>query len=245
MNILKKISIALVSAVAVVGTVGSVQAETLSGGDVLPANATPNGYSLTDLAKLIAPFQDTFDTSLLPSTPFQILYIPTPTSTSNSFTVNSDTLFYVPLSSVNDSPPILGTFPSDASQSAFYFFDKSQLGGRDFTITVDGKSTPIGAEYLAGPVMTEKLPNGGMNSIVLGAFLSPFSVGTHTVEIKTQFDGDLLGGQVFSGDVVYTIKTNPASVPESSSVVGILVFGTLSAGLLIKRQVKKKANVAA
>lgn len=179
------------------------------GGKVLPPEAQPKGYSLQELAKLIAPFQDTYNADLLPKNiPFQILYTPTPTSTSNSFTVPEGTSFYVPMFSANDSPPVIGTFPTNRQEALFYAFDPSQLGANNIKIIVDGKATPLCPPYLAGPV-TEKLPNGGTHSIVFAVFLSPLSIGTHTVELQNNFNGALLGSTPISTKVVYTIQVVP------------------------------------
>jgi hypothetical protein len=184
------------------------------GGKVLPPKAKPKGYSLQELAKLIAPFQDTVNPDLLPKNiPFQILYIPTPTSTSNSFTVPEGTLFYVPMFSANDSPPILGKFPTNRKEALFYAFDPSQLGANNIKIIVDGKATLLCPQYLAGPV-TQELPNGGTHSIVFAVFLSPLSLGTHTVELQNNFNGALLGGTPISTKVVYTIQVVPREKDE-------------------------------
>ncbi|WP_310427796.1 hypothetical protein [Chamaesiphon sp. VAR_48_metabat_135_sub] len=43
------------------------------GGDILPSSTVLNGYSLTDMAAAIAPWQDTSDPARLPNTPFQLL----------------------------------------------------------------------------------------------------------------------------------------------------------------------------
>jgi hypothetical protein len=37
-------------------------------------------------------------------------------------------MFYVPLFSVDDSPPIVGTFPKDRDDAADYFRNAEQLG---------------------------------------------------------------------------------------------------------------------
>ena len=163
------------------------------GGNVQPSTAKPKGYSLTVMAEKLARFSTSGNSPLeYPhDTPFQILY----SSETNVFHVKTGTHFFVPVSFVSDSAPILGTFPTEASTAAevqAYFFDKAQLGVRDLAIEVDGKVTPIGRNYLAGPVSTPNLPDGGSHFIQVGAFLTPFSKGTHTVTIRGVFDGDLL-----------------------------------------------------
>ncbi|WP_341531343.1 hypothetical protein WKK05_37095 (plasmid) [Nostoc sp. UHCC 0302] len=197
------------------------RAVTISG-DVLTANTIVNGFSLTDAAKAIAPFQDQLtigpDSSLLPNTPFQLL-----TLAANTYNVTSNTYFYVPLSSVNNSPPILGTFPPDSSQNAFYWFDPTQLGGQDLSIIVDGRATAIGSDYLAGPV-TRNLPFGGNSTIVLAAFLSPLSPGEHTVQIQGKYNGELVGGPCVpnvcvSFNVSYKVNSQPVPEPEISLAI--------------------------
>ena len=138
--------------------------------------------------------------------PFQLLY----TTPGNSFTVKPGTQFYVPIAFVDDSPPILGDFPSDPSGAQNYFFGASELGGNNFAIVVDGKRTSIGPSYLVGPVATPPLSDGGgTHYIVLAAFLTPLSPGSHTVTIEGQFSGkviiDLLGDS-FSFSTSYTVK---------------------------------------
>ena len=170
------------------------------GGNVLPPNSKPHGYSLTDMAEELARFSTSGNAgSEYPSTPFQILYI----TGDNVFgddpdeKIKTGTKFFVPLAWVSDSVPILGDFPDDSStdeEVQDYFFDKEQLGVRDLAIEVDGKVTSIGREYLAGPVSHPDglLPDGGSHFIQVGVFLTPLSKGTHTVTISGVFDGDLL-----------------------------------------------------
>ena len=101
-------------------------------------------------------------------------------------------MFYVPIVSVDDSPIVIGTFPTSSSMAASYWFDSSQLGGTD-SIVVDGKTTSIGASYLVGPIMTAPLGDGGGTHIItIGVFLTPLSKGSHTVVIKARFDGALI-----------------------------------------------------
>ena len=109
------------------------------GGEVLPPKAKPHGYSLTDMASAIALFTTSGNNSAYyPATPFQILsedtstVVVTPTgggivvTGGNSFTVASGTPFFVPVFYVDDSPTIIGTFPTAACDAAAYVFDKAQ-----------------------------------------------------------------------------------------------------------------------
>ena len=154
------------------------------GGTVLPATARPYGYSLTDMARETALFLTSGNTKDYPNTPFQVLYFdpstyqatPTPdgglaVTGSKHFTVSPGTSFYVHLLNSDDSPPIVGNFPTDASGAAVYFFGQSQLGVKNTEIIVDGKSTAVGAAYLAGPVTTPPLNDGGGTHIIS----SPYS----------------------------------------------------------------------
>ena len=205
----------------------------LSGGVVLPPNAMPHGYSLTNMARETALFLTSGNTRTQdhPNTPFQVLYYDPQTfqakptldggvarTGSNRFNVSPGTSFYVPIASADDSTPIVGNYPTDASGTVPYFFGQDQLGG-NFTITVDGKSTSVGPAYLVGPVNTPPLldaappplPNGtpGTHIITLGVFLSPMSAGTHKVEVKGEFAGqgihDTYGVNFISGDFTYTV----------------------------------------
>ncbi len=211
---------------------GITSASASGGGNVMPPNAQPRGYSLTDMARATAIFNTSGNNPLYyPNTPFQILYADLSAVTetvvtcdnggsgklqsgTNSFTVAPGTPFYVPLFNVTDSPPVLGTYPLDESAAVRYFFGPTQIGGRDFEIIVDGKSTPVGPEYLAGPVETALLLDGGGTHIItLGVFLTPLSVGTHTVTIRGQVAGDLLlptyGISCLKEDFTYVVEVKP------------------------------------
>ena len=181
---------------------GSVYAD----GNVQPATAKPSGYTLADMAEALAYFSTSGnDLTHYPDTPFQILYVDRSTGT-NTFTVKTGTRFFVPLAYVDDSPPILGDFPADSSTVEDYFFGADEMGGHDFAIEVDGQAMPIGPEYVAGPVLTPGLlDGGGSHFIQLGAFLTPLSKGTHTVTIRGGFDGAAIGGFDFTFEISYTV----------------------------------------
>ncbi len=199
------------------------------GGNVLPPHARPLGYTLADMARTLALF-DTSGEQLqyYPKTPFQILYqdltpdflpLACPYGgqgftliNTNTFTVASGAHFFVPLQSVTDSPPIIGNFPTEASQAADYFFSPTQVGARNYEIIVDGKSTPVGPDYIAGPVFSSQplLDGGGHNLIQLGVFLTPMSVGVHNVTIR----GEVVGTGILAAygslgclaeDITYTV----------------------------------------
>jgi len=181
------------------------------GGKVLPATATPLGYSLQDMAEAMAYFNTSYnDLDFYPDTPFQILYLADPnTDTTNTFTVNTGTKFFVPVFWVDDSMPIIGDFPDDKDDIAHYVFGRKQLGAHDLEIVVDGEATTLGAAYAAGATLPFLLDGDGKHIIQVGAFLTPLSKGIHTVTIQGTLDGDaildVLGGP-YSIEATYTVN---------------------------------------
>ena len=109
---------------------------------------------------------------------------------SNSLTVPAGTRFFVPVDNADDSPPIVGTFPTTNDGAKRYIFDPLQAGGKDFAVIIDGVSTPLGPAYVAGPVTTPPLlDGGGTHMITIGAFLNPMTPGQHTVRITGGYYG--------------------------------------------------------
>jgi hypothetical protein len=159
------------------------------------------------------------DPQYYPDTPFQVLYVdpsrfepplvvtrsfqpcPRPDSPacgllftqseppSNTFVVAPGTLFFVPVDNANDSLPIAGTFPTTERGAKRYVFEPRQLGGKDFSISVDGDRVRLGPAYVAGPVETPPLPDDGSHMITIGAFLGPLPPGVHTVRITGGYYG--------------------------------------------------------
>jgi hypothetical protein len=200
--------LALFIALGIAPPVGLAEDQEREGGQVLPPGARPHGYSLEDMARLLAPFTTSGnDLKHYPNTPFQILYTisggPPAMSIScqnggtgvldsgcNAFKVNAGMEFFVPLLGVDDSPPVLGTFPTDEEGAIPYFFGSKNYGGREFVITVDCRSTRIGPGFLAGPVQTPPLlDGGGTHFIQLGAFLEPLSLGLHVITVQGEIAG--------------------------------------------------------
>jgi hypothetical protein len=84
------------------------------GGNVLAPSAKPHGYTLADLALATALFNTSGNNlSYYPNTPFQVLFV----SATNEFFVAPGTPFYMPVFFADDSPPIVGTFPTNAKQA--------------------------------------------------------------------------------------------------------------------------------
>jgi hypothetical protein len=119
--------------------IGSTLALAQEGGQVLPGKAHPHGYSLNDMLIASAVFNfggsnPAKASTPIPNTPFQILFANLSDTTFTSlpcggvtahghgfyipFVVKSGTPFYVPLIGVDDSPPVLGTFPTTASPTS-------------------------------------------------------------------------------------------------------------------------------
>lgn len=215
-------------ALALLALIAMPLAARASGGNVLPPEAMPYGYTLNDMASALALFNTSGNSpSYYPNTPLQILYVDPASITStfpgdggliqtgtNSFTLATGRMFFVPLIWEDDSPPIIGNFPNDRSDAAFYIFDPSQVGFIDGAIAVDGKTTEVGAPYLAGPVKVPYLLDGdGTHVIQLGVFLTPLSPGRHTVTISGRFAGSAFAAAsglaylAFTG--TYTVIVTP------------------------------------
>jgi hypothetical protein len=176
---------------------------------ILPGNASPRGTSIDEMTALLGPFQDSgLDPSFLPSTRFQILFPTDLNTNTGTFTVKPGTFFFIPIFSFNDSPPIIGDFPTNSSQAVGYIFGAAQIGAHDAEIEVDGQITEIGPSHLSGLINTPNLPFGGSHTILLGAFQTPLPKGTHTVKIRATWDGvalvALVGSSV-SFEIVYTV----------------------------------------
>ena len=131
--------------------------------------------------------------------------------------VRPGTSFFVPLAAYDDSPPVIGNFfPTHKSQVEHYIFGPAGYGARDYKIIVDKDKTPIGPEFLAGPVEQSRPPlldGDGTHLIQLGAFLTPMSAGTHTVTIQGEIASTAIllayGISCVAEDFTYTVKVVP------------------------------------
>ena len=111
-------------------------------------------------------------------------------------------------------PPVVGAWPSTHHEAIPYFFAPSQVGGEDFAIIIDGHRTPIGPPYLAGPITTSPLQDGGGTHIItLGAFVHPLTPGSHTVTITGGVFGTEVGKtypfDFLEQDITYTVAVRP------------------------------------
>ena len=200
----------MLAALVILVTASASQA---GSGNVLPANATPLGYSLDDMASEVANFSISGnDLAYYPDTPFQILYrqgsLQDPTG-ANTFHVKPGTFFYLKFFFIDDAAPVLGDWPADKDGVEEYIFGRDQLGGHDLEVEVDGKITSINSpDYVGGPVETPNSPDGSEHLLQIGAFISPLKKGTHTIVIRGVFDGtaivDVVGGP-FAAQISYTV----------------------------------------
>jgi hypothetical protein len=50
---------------------------------------------------------------------------------------------------------------------------------------IDGRTAALGRDYVAGPVRTRPLPDGGgTHFLTIGAFIGPRTPGVHTIRIQ-------------------------------------------------------------
>jgi len=174
------------------------------GGNVMPPQARPYGYSLTDMAKVIA----LLNTGQHPSTPFQFLDYDSNnvqwaeitcangqqgvySFAANSFLVRPGTYFYLPLLYVDDSPPVIEPFPSDRREAQEYLYSPEFFGYEKASITVDRRVTPITPDYVSGIVEQTNPPllDGGTHMFEVAAFLTPLAPGKHVVMTYQELDG--------------------------------------------------------
>jgi hypothetical protein len=185
----------------------------LNGGQLIPADEAPKGYSLTQAAAATAYFNTgprTPDT-LPQDFPFQILYF----NEDLTFTVKPGTMLYVPVITSDNRDSGAWPFPdvSDPAAVSAYYYDPGQLGAEYIRIIVDGKAMDLGPDYAAGVVMPQPRPDDGIHDYtVVAGYLTPLNKGTHTVRIAARFTGafialypDFFPGGVYEFDYPYTV----------------------------------------
>ncbi|MGO9112527.1 MAG: PEP-CTERM sorting domain-containing protein [Thermoguttaceae bacterium] len=204
---------------AVLGVLACTTSALAQGGTVLSASATPNGYSLLDMAATTAAYNEGGGTGTAPDVPFQVLVL-----TGGSATVNSSTMMYLPVIYTDDSLPLptAAPFPTDITDQhadALYLdgVANTLYGVTGFFVQVDGQTTPLTDDYVSGVAVP--LPDGANNYIVSASFLTPLTDGQHTIGI-----GGYIGGQ----SVVF-VSDSINSVPEPSTIV---LLGVGAIGLL-------------
>ena len=159
---------AITVAAAMAGPAGAGERGERGGGNVLPPSAHPLGYSLADMTRILAPFTASGNNPAYFNnpTPFRILFVDpanfnaqivcpvTPDTCSyvatdplqlqHPINVKRGTTFFVPVDNADDSPPIVGHFPTSPTGGGAYLFDPAQVGARGFSITIDGERTTLG-----------------------------------------------------------------------------------------------------
>jgi len=179
----------------------------LAGGNVVPAQAQPKGYSLTKLATATAAFNVTDHSGTPPNVPFQMLVWK---GANEPFHVRPGTMLYVPILYNSDSPPVVGDYPDVTDRAALldYWYSQQEFGVVYTNITVDGQVTSLGPDYLVGVKFAQPLPDTAMQYMTVAAVLTPLTKGQHTVEISALATGDaikeVIGGD-FEFSVVYTV----------------------------------------
>jgi hypothetical protein len=182
-------------------------AATQGGGNVLPAQAQPKGYSLLHLAKTTAAFNVSDHSGALPKVPFQMLFW---TADNAPFHVRPGTMLYVPILYNSDSPPVVGNYPDVTDRTALvaYWYSQQEFGAVYTTITVDGQVTSLGPDYLVGVKFATPLPDTAMQYMTVAAVLTPLTKGEHTVEINALVTGDaikaIFGGE-WQSSATYTV----------------------------------------
>jgi hypothetical protein len=183
---------------------------TVSGdGNVLAPDAKPKGYSLSKMAVDTAVYNTGYMTGNPltpppPKVPFEILVA--------DATVKPDTMLYMPVFVVDDSgDDVAPGFPTDITDQdadAEYFDSVTGADPWDVTaffVVVDGKTTMLDDDYVVG-VKTAPLLDGtpaGTHYIVSAVFLTPLTLGNHTVGI-----GGIIGGEPIVV-VPYTVTVKP------------------------------------
>jgi hypothetical protein len=170
-----------------------------SGGNVLPANANPKGYSLSDAAATTAVYNTGPRDTAQPNWPFFLL--------ADDATVKPGTFLYVPIFFADDSGVVdPAPFPTDLNDQDVvgnYIIDSvnafihahgvpASVEITDLFIEVDGKDTVLDDSYVSG-VTTPPLPDGqpaGTHYIVAAAFLTPLTPGKHTVGVGGIINGE-------------------------------------------------------
>jgi len=177
--------------IAVAGAL-TCAASALAGGTVLPPNATPNGYSLSDMAVATAAYNDIGDSEPIPDVPFEVLV-----GSVADYSVRPGTMLYVPVFYADNSLPlVVSPYPKDLQDPTAdtdYLLDCADADSppgteiEAFLVQVDGKTTVLSDDYSVGVKI--KLSDSADRYIVAAAFVAPLTPGEHTVGV-----GGIIGG---------------------------------------------------
>ncbi len=186
---------------AVLGVLTCAASALAGGGKVLPPDAKPKGYSLSEMAVATAAYNED-QSEPLPKVPFHVLV--------DDATVERGSMLYLPVFYTDNAPPLaVSPFPKDIrdqEEDADYLLDTADdYTGDDITaffVQVEGKTTILCDDYVVG-ARTAPLPDGATDYIVAAAFLTPLKPGVHTVSFGGIIDGEPV---VF---VSYTLTVKP------------------------------------
>jgi hypothetical protein len=184
---------------------GSPATAAINDGRVLPASSLNNGWTLERAISATSAWNSSPTRGTPPPTPFQILYVTgggtasqvgngTVVRNSKSFTVPAGKSFFVPVAFVDDTPAILGTFPTTHTQALSYWYGKGGLGTQYATIAVDGRQMPLSHDYLVGPMKARLSDNPpgqpvGSHLVEEAAFLSALPKGHHVIDVSFTWSG--------------------------------------------------------
>jgi len=223
---MKKMRVAEFGATLVLMTAAAALAD---GGSVVPSSQEVAGYSLAAAAQATAVYNSGVQagnpaTPAPPVLPFNLV-VP-----DGNTTVQASEDTYVPIFDVDNSAPADPNFPAsvaDQAADAAYLdnYVLSNYGVSAFIVQVDGTTTTLDDSFITGvdtPTLLDGTP-GGDEYISSSVFLSPLSVGDHTIS---------LGGVIDGAPVVF-VSYDVDAVPEPASI-SLLGIGAL--GLLRRRR---------
>lgn len=209
--------------IALLASIGS-KAALAGGGNVLPAVQDVDGYSLATAAQATAVYNTGIQagnpaTPPPPSLPFDVIV--------GDAVEQPNTYIYLPVFvEDNSGPPVppAPNFPSDITNQvadAAYLdnFLLTNYGVSSLLVQVDGQNTVLDDSYITGVTTAPLLDGtpGGNEYISSSAFLSPLSVGDHTVSI-----GGLIGGSP-----AIFLSYDVTVVPEPACIT-LLAIGSLA-----------------
>jgi hypothetical protein len=117
----------------------AAQPQAKSASHVLPPSARPYGYSVSEMARITAAFNESDRTGPPPESPFQILF--GDGSGHPSFNVTRGTDLYVPVVYRDESLPLLGDSPAKVEtrrRMRTYCYSQTEIGAVAREVIVDG-----------------------------------------------------------------------------------------------------------
>ncbi len=193
-------------------------AAAVAGGDVLPSGQSVAGHSLASAAQATAVYNSGVQagnplTPAAPTLPFNLL-VP-----DGNVAVLASEYTYMPVFVSDNSPPVDPSFPASIANQGVdaAYLDGYVLSNYDVSallVQVDGKNTVLDDSYITG-VNTSTLLDGtpgGNEYISSSVFLSPLSIGDHTISI----------GGIISGEPVIFVSYDVKAVVPEPTTAGLL-----------------------